>query len=179
MASSATTRRLATGLIEPAKVTARHHKVGLGRLARPDHRTWVVYAMLDAGLEPVYVGSTCALASRVKAHRSRAWWADVVYMSWQVCEQDFRRRFVDERQAIATLAPRHNRTSNYGADTARRLSSDLHERLGGQVANGCPDYVGRAFLRWVDDLAERAIVGSNHPLLRVDAGPVSAWESAS
>lgn len=72
-------------------------------------RRYFVYTLSDAAGAPVYVGRSCNVASRIKAHSTTDWITDVRSVSmvgpftWdEVCAEEYRQ--------IRTKLPRANRT---------------------------------------------------------------------
>jgi predicted GIY-YIG superfamily endonuclease len=72
-------------------------------------RRYFVYTLSDAAGTPIYVGRSCNVAGRIRAHASTAWISDVRDVSmvgpftWdEACAEEFRQ--------IRTKLPRENRT---------------------------------------------------------------------
>jgi predicted GIY-YIG superfamily endonuclease len=75
----------------------------------PTARRYFVYTLSDAAGAPVYIGRSCNVAGRLRAHRSTDWISDVRDVSmvgpftWdEACAEEFRQ--------IRAKLPRENRT---------------------------------------------------------------------
>ncbi|MBI4935845.1 MAG: hypothetical protein HY828_18340 [Actinobacteria bacterium] len=150
------------------------------RRARPDTKTAVIYAVLDAFGTAIYIGQSVQLHHRLCGHRRSSWWPEAAFVTWVPVRYGPRGRHLNdhETEAISSVAPRYNRNRHWDGIGVARAAERRRIYLAYVDRHPASSGLQREarFHRWLDAVAAGVAHQSETlNLLAVGPGPVGEW----